>query len=172
MKILWKGTVSAQFRAICTKLCGNCVFPQNFHTIKLGEITVFFLVLRNSFQLSEEGRGEKVCILFSMYSITFLVFAFLIWRCARCFHGTFSQINICHFSGEALPLAFAYFALVSLLVPTACKTFCSRKWNSMLVSAAEQLFSQTEFLLNQPPLNLLGIIWLSQLQSKFSIMDP
>ena len=26
------------------KLCGNCVFPQNFHTRKLGEITVFYAV--------------------------------------------------------------------------------------------------------------------------------
>ena len=25
-----------------SKLCGNCVFPQNFHTRKLDEITVFF----------------------------------------------------------------------------------------------------------------------------------
>ena len=42
MEILWKGTVSAQFRAIRPKLCGNCAFPQNLHTRKLGEITVFF----------------------------------------------------------------------------------------------------------------------------------
>ena len=33
MKILWKG--------IRPKLCGNCAFPQNFHTRKLGEITDF-----------------------------------------------------------------------------------------------------------------------------------
>ena len=26
------------------KLCGNCAFPQNFHTRKLGEITVFYAV--------------------------------------------------------------------------------------------------------------------------------
>ena len=26
------------------KLCGSCAFPQNFHTRKLGEITVFFVV--------------------------------------------------------------------------------------------------------------------------------
>ena len=26
------------------KLWGNCAFPQNFHTRKLGEITVFFAV--------------------------------------------------------------------------------------------------------------------------------
>ena len=26
------------------KLCGNCAFPQNFHTTKLGEITVFYAV--------------------------------------------------------------------------------------------------------------------------------
>ena len=26
------------------KLCGNCAFTQNFHTRKLGEITVFYAV--------------------------------------------------------------------------------------------------------------------------------
>ena len=26
------------------KLCGNCAFPQNFHTRKLGENTVFYAV--------------------------------------------------------------------------------------------------------------------------------
>ena len=29
---------------ICLKQRGNCVFPQNFHTWKLGEITVFYAV--------------------------------------------------------------------------------------------------------------------------------
>ena len=41
VEILWKDTVSAKFQ----KLCGNCAFPQNFHTRKLGEITWFFAVL-------------------------------------------------------------------------------------------------------------------------------
>ena len=45
VEILWKATVSAKFRANHSKLCGNYVFPQNFHTRKLGEITVFFAVL-------------------------------------------------------------------------------------------------------------------------------
>ena len=35
-------TVSALFWAIRPKLCGNCAFPQNFHTRQLGQITVFF----------------------------------------------------------------------------------------------------------------------------------
>ena len=30
--------------AIRPKLCGNCAFPQNFNTRKLGEFTVFFAV--------------------------------------------------------------------------------------------------------------------------------
>ena len=45
VEILWKSTVSTWFRAIHPKLCGNCTFPQNFHTRKLGEITVFYAVL-------------------------------------------------------------------------------------------------------------------------------
>ena len=32
-------------KAIRPKLCGNCAFPQNFHTRKLGEIAVFFAVI-------------------------------------------------------------------------------------------------------------------------------
>ena len=32
-------------KAISPKLCGNCVFPQNFHTRKSGEITAFYAVL-------------------------------------------------------------------------------------------------------------------------------
>ena len=36
MEVLWKVTV-----LIRPKLCGNCAFPQNFQTRKLGEIKVF-----------------------------------------------------------------------------------------------------------------------------------
>ena len=43
-EILSKRTVSAEFRGICLKLCGNCALPQNFHLKKLGEITVFYVV--------------------------------------------------------------------------------------------------------------------------------
>ena len=32
--------------AIHPKLCGNCTFPQNSHTRKLGEIRVFYVVIR------------------------------------------------------------------------------------------------------------------------------
>ena len=120
--------------------CHYCIVFSNTVTLFLsGEEAFVVVALQNSFSVSREDRGERVCILFAMYSITFLRFTFLIWRCARCFHGFFSQINFCHISGEALslPSAFVCFAVVSLLVPTACKTFCSRKWNSMLVPAAD-----------------------------------
>ena len=40
--MMWKFCGKAQ--AIRPKLCGNCAFPQNFHTMKLGEITVFYAV--------------------------------------------------------------------------------------------------------------------------------
>ena len=45
MENLWKGIVSAYFRAKRPKLCGNCAFPQNIHARKLDEITVFLAVL-------------------------------------------------------------------------------------------------------------------------------
>ena len=33
-----------EFRVDRLKICGNCAFPQNFHTRKLGEISVFYAV--------------------------------------------------------------------------------------------------------------------------------
>ena len=36
--MVWK------FCANRPKVCGNCAFPQNFHTMKLSEITVFYAV--------------------------------------------------------------------------------------------------------------------------------
>ena len=45
--ILWKGIVSAQFRANClncSKLCRNSAFLQHFHNTKLGDILVVHAV--------------------------------------------------------------------------------------------------------------------------------
>ena len=47
METLWKDTVYTGFQAIRPKFCGTCDFPQNFHTRKLDEITVFYAVLVN-----------------------------------------------------------------------------------------------------------------------------
>ena len=59
MKILRKDTVSAEFRAIRPKLCGNCAFPQNFHTRKLGKVTAFYAVRA----LGESPRTpQKLCV--------------------------------------------------------------------------------------------------------------
>ena len=44
LEILWKDTVSLEFRANRPKLYGNCDFQQNFHTGKLGENSVFYAV--------------------------------------------------------------------------------------------------------------------------------
>ena len=41
--LVWKFCGKAQFPNR-PKLCGNCVFPQNFHTMRLSEITLFFAV--------------------------------------------------------------------------------------------------------------------------------
>ena len=45
MEILWKCIASTEFWTNCTKICGNCAFPQNFHKRKLGEIMVIYAVL-------------------------------------------------------------------------------------------------------------------------------
>ena len=59
MKILWKDTVSAKFRANRPKLCGNCAFPQNFLTRKLGEITVFYAVEGNNNKSIFSGKQSR-----------------------------------------------------------------------------------------------------------------
>ena len=52
----------------------------------------------------------------------------------------------------------------ALLLPTACKIFCSRIWNSMHLFAAIQFGSQTsKFHLSQPSLILPDVILLTQL---------
>ena len=55
MEILQKGTVSLR-----PKLNGNCAFPQNFRTRKLGEITVFFTVKGNKTGLVEDLKLYKI----------------------------------------------------------------------------------------------------------------
>ena len=45
VEIFWKGTVFAEFRVNRPKFYGNRTFPQNFHTMKLAKITVFYVVL-------------------------------------------------------------------------------------------------------------------------------
>ena len=47
-EILWKDTVSTELMTIVPKLYGNCVFQQNIHTRKLGEITVYYAVIEIS----------------------------------------------------------------------------------------------------------------------------
>ena len=42
---LWKGTVSAEFRANRPKLYRNSMFLQNIHSKKLGAISVFYAML-------------------------------------------------------------------------------------------------------------------------------
>ena len=47
--------ISSNFLAIRPKLCRNCVFPQNFHTRKLGEITVIYELRVNWTQKQSPG---------------------------------------------------------------------------------------------------------------------
>ena len=77
MEILQKGTLSAEFRP---ELCGPFVFPQNLHTTKLGEITVFYVVF-----ISER-------LVLALALALALVLALLFWR-LKAKYGLLS----CHF---------------------------------------------------------------------------
>ena len=48
--LVWKFCGKTQFPHSSggAKLCGNCAFPQSFHTRKSSEITVFFALSRNA----------------------------------------------------------------------------------------------------------------------------
>ena len=50
LEILWKGTISWEFRATNY---GNCAFPQNVHTRKLDENSVFYIVLFSAGNVAE-----------------------------------------------------------------------------------------------------------------------
>ena len=59
------------------KLCGNCAFPQNFHTRKLGEITVFYGVIpvSTNLHLYQSGlRPGESC--FHQLSINYAIYKF------------------------------------------------------------------------------------------------
>ena len=59
---MWKGAASKKFRANRPNLCGNCAFPQNFRTRKLGEITVFYAEFQKIFILFfKSSRPEVFC---------------------------------------------------------------------------------------------------------------
>ena len=66
MEILYKGTVSAEFRANCPKLYGNCVVLQDLCTRKLDENTAFYAVLPTSFIPGTKARKfhKQVLMLF------------------------------------------------------------------------------------------------------------
>ena len=54
-KLFWKGTVCTMFRENHPKLCKNCAFPQNFYTIKLSTIKVFYKVIFLETRCSESS---------------------------------------------------------------------------------------------------------------------
>ena len=90
---LRKRTVSGESRANLPKLCGKCAFPQNFHTTKLGENTVFHVVNQTQNQISQyfdkKCRSDQVIffqlrinlsgMIFLLYILTF--FNILLYGC-------------------------------------------------------------------------------------------
>ena len=51
-----EGRESSEVKSQMLLLCGNCVFPQNIHTRKLGEMMVFYAV----FMQRAEKRESKI----------------------------------------------------------------------------------------------------------------
>ena len=76
--ILWKDTVSAKLWVNCSNLCWNCAFPQTFHTIKLGDIMVFYVVFYHLQRLFIELSLIVGIQLLSMLKFTSFSFPFII----------------------------------------------------------------------------------------------
>ena len=70
VETLWKGTVSAELRAIRSKLCENCGFPLNSHTKILGEISAFYALLCSS---------SRYCLQCCFLLLLLLFFFHLLW---------------------------------------------------------------------------------------------
>ena len=47
-------------RRVCPKLYGNYAIPQNFHTMKLGEIAVFYIVSVEELVLTKRVITERI----------------------------------------------------------------------------------------------------------------
>ena len=81
------------------KLCGDCAFPQNSNTRKLGEMTVFFAVSHKTSQKpSAQKLSPKTCFLITNITRITLITAdsndtwVFICRCSLRFLKTASQI--------------------------------------------------------------------------------
>ena len=106
VKILRKSTVSEEFQANCMKCCWNCVFPQNFHTRKLGEITAFCIVCATKRKFT---KGEPSCYFskeqknFRNLDLAELIQEKVIWSCTELLaiaeeQRTVGQIKIAEFA--------------------------------------------------------------------------
>ena len=69
------GKISKKFRMSHLKLCGNCAFPQNFHTREVGEITVFFTV--RNFLIFRMKLGYDVTLKVTMSRILLAFHGFI-----------------------------------------------------------------------------------------------
>ena len=84
VRILWKDTVSSNFRVTCPKLCGNCAFSQNSHAKKLGEIKVFNTVF--TYSTSPQHHLCPECIFFTFALIFELLDVVQRVKWVRCFN--------------------------------------------------------------------------------------
>ena len=68
---LWKDAASAHFWENRTKLWVSCVFPQNSHTRKLGEIAVFLTMWAKTFSTPVFRKKRQFLMTSSVMSPNF-----------------------------------------------------------------------------------------------------
>ena len=103
---MWKFCGRAQFRANQPKLCRNRAFPQNFHTRKFGEITVFYAVFKIEF-----GILSWVLIIwrpvYNMFQMawrrqpTFLIYE-IVLQAENLFQNYFVNLSVPFFEGPTI----------------------------------------------------------------------
>ena len=93
MEILWKRTVSTDFRAIVPKLCKNCALLQNFHSRNLREISVFYAVkIKGLSRFSNKIKAHDIRTHVKLVLVTFRYFNLLnneeglytLWKLLSC----------------------------------------------------------------------------------------
>ena len=82
-----KNKMIIQVLSIRPELCGNCAFPQNFRTRKLGEITLFYAMRVNSNKASQ-ATNAPVKIIKENKDVSFYVFHNFSNALSSCFFPT------------------------------------------------------------------------------------
>ena len=119
-------------QANCPRLCGNCAFPQYFHTRKLGEITAFYAVSANIFSLNVENFWELWLTFFflSEMSVKYLKENYL--ETLKVHSCRFENLPICSCSDKnnTLKISHSYPRNSRVIYPWSLRNVCLQTYRN------------------------------------------